>query len=75
MSCMVALNANLKDLQFHRMSVVARIDIWGRLPHRQIGMDKVVILGSLGGVIFSTPAQNTRDLGSIPALGAIFPIS
>ena len=34
----------------------------------------VVTSGSLGGVIVSTLAQNARDEGLIPILGAIFPI-
>ena len=31
-------------------------------------------IGSVGGVMFSTLAQNTRDVASIHALGTIFPI-
>ena len=40
--------------------------------YRQVGMGSIVISGSLVGVIVDTLAHNTRDLGSIPALGTIF---
>ena len=36
-------------------------------------MRRVLTAGNLGGVMVSTLAQNARDVGSIPALGAIFP--
>ena len=35
---------------------------------------KVVISGGLGGGMISTLAQNTRDVGSTPAVSTIFPI-
>ena len=37
-------------------------------------MDKVITSGSLDGVIVSSLVRNERDIGSIPAQGAIFPI-
>ena len=37
-------------------------------------MGTVVTSGSLGGVMVRMLAQNARDVGSIPTLGAIFPI-
>ena len=37
-------------------------------------MCRMVTSESLGGVRFRTLAWNARDVGSIPALGAIFPI-
>ena len=41
---------------------------------KQVDVGKVVISGSLGGVMVSSLTQNTRIVGSIPALCAIFPI-
>ena len=52
-------------LGIHIQSTVC-IDRWG--------MGTVVTLGSPGGVIVNTLAQNARNMGSIRALGAIFPI-
>ena len=37
-------------------------------------MDRVVTSGNLNGVMVITLAQDARDVGSISALGAIFPI-
>ena len=37
-------------------------------------MGRVVPSGSLGGVMFSMLARNTRNMGLIPYLGATFPI-
>ena len=37
-------------------------------------MGRVLTTESLGGVMVSTLAQNARDVGSIPDLGALFPI-
>ena len=34
----------------------------------------MVASGNLGSVMVSTQVRNARDVGSIPALGAIFPI-
>ena len=44
----------------------------GRGTHAYIY--RMVSLGSLGGVMVSTLASNARNVGSIPALGAIFQI-
>ena len=49
------------------MSVVVYTDLAGC-------MRIAATSGSLTGVIISTQAQNTRDVGSTPAVGAIFPI-
>ena len=58
------------------VSVVVCTDLSDKEPcvHRQVGVDKVVISVSLGGERVSTMARNTRDVDSIPALGAIFHI-
>ena len=55
--------------------VIVCTDLSGKEPHRQVGVGRVGTSGSLGGIIVSTLSQNARDLGSIPTLGAIFPIS
>ena len=52
-------------------SAVVCTDLSAKEPHRQAGM---VTSGSLGGVMVITPAPNARQVGSIPALGKIFPI-
>ena len=54
--------------------VVVCTNLSGKEPHRQAGIGKVVTSGSLGDVMVSTLAQNARGVGSIPALGTIFPI-
>ena len=41
-------------------------------PHRQVCEDRLVTSGSLAGVMVITLAQTARDMGSIPAIGAIF---
>ena len=46
----------------------------GNEPHKQKGMGRVVISWDLDGVMVSTLAWNTRDMGPIPARGVIFPI-
>ena len=56
------------------MSVVVGIDLSNKEPRRQMGVDMVVISGSLGDVMINTVARIGRDVGLIPALGAIFPI-
>ena len=53
---------------------ISMIFLPGKGPHKQVGMGRVVTSGSLGGVMFRTLAQNARDVGLIPTLGAIFPI-
>ena len=40
--------------------------------HGLEGMGRVVISGSVGGVMVSALAWNARDVGSIPALGVIW---
>ena len=49
------------------------IDLSGKEPHIQLGKGRVVTLGSLGGVMVTILAQNTRDVGSVLDLNAIFP--
>ena len=61
-------------LQFLSSSVACVIvctDLLGREPHIQVGM---AISRNLGGVMVSTLSLNQRDVGSIPALGTVFPI-
>ena len=60
---------------FWLLIVIGLVNLSANEPHRQIGVDRVVTLGSLGGVTVSTLAQNARDVSSIPAVGAIFPIA
>ena len=47
-------------------------ELLGKERHRQV--DRVMTSGRLGDVAISTLAQNERDMGSILALTAIFPI-
>ena len=54
------------------MSVADCTDLSGKEPHRQVGLDRIITSGRLGGLMVSTMAQNTRAMGSTPALGAIF---
>ena len=56
------------------LEVVVCIKHSHKEPYRQIAKDRVASLERLDGEIVSTLAQNARDVGSIPALGAIFPI-
>ena len=49
-------------------------NIPGKEPHIQVDVSSVVTPGSIGGVMVSTLARNVRDVGLIPALGAIFHI-
>ena len=44
-------------------------------PHRQVGISMVQSSGTLYGVIVNILSWNARNVGSIPALGTIFPIS
>ena len=46
----------------------------GKDSRTQVGVDRVVKSGRHSGVMASTLAWNTRDVGSIPDLGALFPI-
>ena len=48
--------------------VVVGTDLSGCKPHRQVGIGKVVTLGSLGSVMVSALAQNAKDIGSSPTL-------
>ena len=57
------------------MNVVGCTDLSGKELHRQVGLSSVVTAGSLDGVMVSTMTRNVRAVGSISALGAIFPIS
>ena len=56
------------------MSEVLCIDLSGKEPNRQVGVDRVVASGSLGDVMVSALPRNANNVGSIPVLGAIFPI-
>ena len=58
--------------QCHTIGVEVCTDLSSKEPHRQVGMDRMVTSGSLGGEMVSILAQNARDVGSIPTLGAIF---
>ena len=57
------------------MSIVVCTDLSVKEPHRQLGMGTLVKSDSPGGVMVGTLVWNARDVGSISALGAIFPIS
>ena len=46
----------------------------GKEQHRQVGVGSVLISGSLDGVMVAHWPGMQRDVGSSPALGAIFPI-
>ena len=46
----------------------------GKKPYRQVGMNRVMILRSLVGLMVSTLAVNAIDVGLNPALGTLFPI-
>ena len=58
----------------HNIVVVVYSDLSEKESHGQVGVSKVVTLGTLDSIMSSTLTWNARDLGSIPALGAIFPI-
>ena len=45
-------------------------DLSAKEPYKQIGVDRVMTSGSLGGVMVNTLPLNARYVGSIPALGA-----
>ena len=50
-------------------------DLSGKKLHRQVGVGRMVTSGSLGCIMVSTlPQECRRDVGSIPALGTVFPI-
>ena len=54
------------------MLFIVSTDLSGIEPHRKGSMGRVVTSGSLGGLMVSTLALNARDVGSIPARGALF---
>ena len=56
-------------------SVFVCSDLSGREPHKQVGAGIVVRSRNIGGVMPSTLARNAIYVGSIPALGTIFPLS
>ena len=49
-------------------------DLLDKKQHRQVAMGTLVTPWKHDCQMLSTLAQNTRDVGSIPTLGAIFPI-
>ena len=51
--------------------VVGRTE--GKELYRHVGVDIVVTVGGLDGVKVSILTRNAKDVGSIPALGRIFP--
>ena len=55
------------------LGIVVCSDLSGKGPHRQVVVGRVVS-GSLVRVMVSTLVWNARVMGSIPPLGAIFPI-
>ena len=56
------------------MCVVVSTDLSDKELQRHVDMGSMVISKSLEGVVSGTLVQNARDVGSIPALGTIFPI-
>ena len=56
------------------MSIAVCTDLLGKDPYRQAVMGKVVISGSLGGVMGDTLTQNASVVVSNRAPGKIFPI-
>ena len=54
--------------------VVVCTDLSGKEQYRQVGLDRVVTSGNIGGVVVSTLVWNARSVGVIPALGTIIPI-
>ena len=57
-----------------RTSVVISTDLSSKEPLRQVGMDRVVTSGRLGGIMATMLARNTRDVCSNPAVGAVYPV-
>ena len=55
--------------------VLVWTDLWGNEQHRQVGVGVMMTSGGLGGVMVSTLAWSTRDVGSILALGKYFQFS
>ena len=56
------------------MGVVVYTALSNNEPYKQVDMGMVMTSGWLGGKMVSTLAQNARDVGSILALGTLFPI-
>ena len=56
-------------------NVVGCADLSGKKLHKQVGAGIVMTSRSLCGVIVSPLVLNARDVGSIPALGTIFPMT
>ena len=65
---------HLKHLQFQGKSVVVCTDISEKEPHRQVGVDRMMTSGSIGGEMGSTIAWNAGYVGSIASLGSICPM-
>ena len=59
--------------QFQRLPFQGGCNISCKEPHIHIYVDGVVTSGSLAGVMISTPAWNSGDLGSNTDLSAIVP--
>ena len=57
------------------IGLVVCTDLSGEELLRQGCVGRVVASGSLPGVMLSTLARNARDVGSIPTLSTIFPMS
>ena len=49
-------------------------DLSSKEPHIKVGVDRVMISRSLGGELVSILSHNARYVGSVSALGAIFPM-
>ena len=66
---------HLTDLHFQGRwgTVVDCIDLSNKELHRQICVCKVMTPGSLGDVVVGI-TQNVKYVGSIPSLGALFPM-
>ena len=65
------VSVSLGDLLLY---VIDCTDLSGKELHRQVVVDIVATSGSLCGVMVITLALNSTDVGSIFALGTIFPI-
>ena len=56
------------------MNLIACTHLLDKELHRHTEVGRMMTSGSLGGERVSTLARNTRDVGSISALTAVFPI-
>ena len=45
---------HLKRLQLQGLSIIVYIDLSGKEPHRQVGMDRVIVSGPLDSIMIST---------------------